>query len=126
MQRLKRMTLGLLAVGFLWLGQALPSFAAELWMFEEDGCVWCQRWRADIGDIYPKTAEGKQAPLRPFNIHREQLPSDLQLNTKPHYTPTFVLIENNQEIGRIEGYPGEDFFWGLLGQLLAKLEETAL
>jgi hypothetical protein len=29
-----------------------------------------------------------------------------------------VLVENGAEIGRIEGYPGEDFFWGLLKQML--------
>ena len=34
------------------------------------------------------------------------------------YTPTFILVEGGQEIGRIEGYPGEDFFWGLLKMML--------
>jgi hypothetical protein len=30
-----------------------------------------------------------------------------------------VLIDpEGQEAGRIEGYPGEDFFWGLLGRML--------
>jgi len=36
-------------------------------------------------------------------------------------SPTFVLADNGREIGRIVGYPGADFFWGLLGQLLSKL-----
>jgi hypothetical protein len=34
------------------------------------------------------------------------------------YTPTFVLAENGEELGRIEGYPGDAFFWGLLERLL--------
>ncbi len=34
------------------------------------------------------------------------------------FTPTFVLVENGVELARIEGYPGEDFFWGLLGMIL--------
>ena len=34
------------------------------------------------------------------------------------FTPTFVLVDDGREIGRIEGYPGEDFFWGLLERLL--------
>jgi hypothetical protein len=34
------------------------------------------------------------------------------------FTPTFVLINNGQEQARIEGYPGEDFFWPLLTRLL--------
>jgi len=36
------------------------------------------------------------------------------------YTPTFVLTEGDREIGRIVGYPGADFFWALLADLLAK------
>jgi hypothetical protein len=30
-------------------------------------------------------------------------------------------VENGKEVGRIRGYPGEDFFWGLLQLLLKKL-----
>jgi hypothetical protein len=28
------------------------------------------------------------------------------------------LLQNGVETGRIEGYPGEDFFWPLLGDML--------
>ena len=37
------------------------------------------------------------------------------------FTPTFAVVENGWEVGRIRGYPGDDFFWGLLGQILARL-----
>ena len=37
------------------------------------------------------------------------------------YTPTFVLIEDGKEIGRIEGYPGDEFFWVRLENLLERL-----
>lgn len=94
--------------------------SAELIMFEQAGCDWCERWNEEIGIAYDKTAEGKIAPLRRVNIH-DKLPSDLE-NVKPgRFTPTFVLVDNNREIDRIRGYPGEDFFWGLLGEMLAKL-----
>ena len=32
-----------------------------------------------------------------------------------------MLVENGQEVGRIEGYPGDEFFWGLLERLLEQL-----
>ena len=33
--------------------------------------------------------------------------------------PTFILIgDEGDELGRIEGYPGEDFFWSLLEAML--------
>jgi hypothetical protein len=35
-----------------------------------------------------------------------------------NFTPTFVLLVDGVERNRIEGYPGEDFFWGLLGRML--------
>ncbi|NOC46396.1 hypothetical protein [Ruegeria sp. HKCCD7559] len=88
-----------------------------LLMAEEDGCMWCARWDSEISGIYPKTQEGNAAPLRRVDIH-ETLPDGITLKRPLHYTPTFVLLDNGQEVGRIEGYPGEDFFWGLLGVML--------
>ena len=37
-----------------------------------------------------------------------------------------MLLDDGREVGRIEGYPGEDFFWFLLGELIdgVKLAET--
>ena len=32
------------------------------------------------------------------------------------------LIENGKEVGRLEGYPGEDFFWGLLTVMFERAE----
>lgn len=94
--------------------------AAELLMFEEQGCVWCRRWDAEVGVAYPKTPEGRRAPLRRVDIHGPK-PADIALTAPVRATPTFVLVENGREIGRITGYPGADFFWGLLEQILAKL-----
>lgn len=101
----------------------LLSFASaaqaqvELIMGEEDGCVWCARWTAEVGPEYPKTAEGRAAPLRRVNIHAP-LPKDLTLKGRMRFTPTFILVHDGQEIARREGYPGEDFFWPILGQML--------
>ncbi len=91
-------------------------------MLEEDGCVWCQRWDEEISAIYPKTPEGQFAPLRRVDIH-DPLPGDMQFARTPFFTPTFVLVREGVELARIEGYPGEDFFWGLLGVMLE--EHTA-
>lgn len=94
-----------------------------LLMAEEKGCMYCARWNADIAPIYPKTAEGKAAPLRRFDLYEDS--PTAQLKGRVLYTPTFLLIVNDQEVGRIEGYPGEDFFWGLLAKLLQQADITA-
>ena len=106
------------------MAQASPASGAELLMFEERGCVWCRRWDAEVGVAYPKTLEGRRAPLHRIDIHAAR-PPDLALSAPVRATPTFVLVEDGREIGRITGYPGADFFWGMLEGLMAKLEPEA-
>ncbi len=95
--------------------------AAELVMFEQAGCAWCEAFNREIAPVYPKTDEGKRAPLRRVDIDRAA-PKDLAFIEVERLTPLFVLIDNGREIGRIRGYPGEDHFWGLLGVLLKRLD----
>ena len=33
-------------------------------------------------------------------------------------TQNCLLLDDGRETGRLEGYPGEDFFWFLLGELI--------
>lgn len=95
--------------------------AAELLMFRRDGCPWCAKWDRGIGPIYPKTEFSRRAPLRQINLDRG---ADAAIVHAPiRYTPTFVLAENGQELGRIEGYPGDEFFWPRLENLLQRLPQ---
>lgn len=103
----------------LFWGAAPRAGAAELVMIEEPGCHWCARWNEEIGVVYHKTEEGRAAPLRRVEINN--LPSDVTFASAPRYTPTFVLVDDGVEIGRIEGHPGDDFFWPLLNRLLERL-----
>ncbi|WP_264210043.1 thioredoxin family protein [Leisingera thetidis] len=91
-------------------------WAAELVMVEQPGCEWCARWNEEIAPIYPRTAEGRHAPLRRVDLRA--LPDDLQVARRVLFTPTFLVVEHGQEQARLEGYPGEDFFWPLLADLL--------
>ncbi len=103
---------------------AIPAFAeTRLMMVEEDGCPWCARWNRDVGGEYALTDEGKTAPLWRYDIH-DAVPEGVTFATKPHFTPTFILLVDGTEVNRIEGYPGEGFFWGLLDMMLADLPES--
>jgi hypothetical protein len=97
------------------------SRASELVMFEQGGCVWCAWWNRDVGEVYDKTAEAKMLPLRRVDIH-QQSAAGVTLAAPVLYTPTFVVVDNGREIGRITGYVSDDAFWGLLDALAAKLE----
>lgn len=94
----------------------------ELVMFESGACPYCHQWNKEIGGIYAQTPEGQAAPLRRVDLHEEP-PDDLrEIQRSIVYTPTFVLLLHGEEIGRIPGYPGEHFFWPLLGNLLDELD----
>lgn len=102
---------------------AKPNEATQLVMMEEDGCPWCERWMQEIGDFYHMSAEGRIAPLRKVDVH-DALPQDLNFLKPAYFTPTFILVSGGREIGRIQGYPGEDFFWPMLAELVAKIKPS--
>lgn len=120
MSRVAALCLGL----FMAFQPGLAAAALELVMVEQAGCPWCARWNEEIGPIYPKTEEGEAAPLRRIDIG--ELPDGMELEGKVVFTPTFLLVEDGRELGRIEGYPGEDFFWGLLSRLLGETPGATL
>ena len=100
----------------LWV---TPAHALELIMFETKGCIWCKKWHEDVGSIYSRTDEGKIAPLRQIQMI-EDFQGQLKLKAPVTVSPTFVLVAENNEVGRIIGYPGDEFFWFLLSELLEK------
>lgn len=121
--------LSALAVAFYFLISTAglsnaQSAGLSLVMMEEHGCRWCATWNQEIGPIYPKTPEGQAAPLQRLDIH-DPLPDHLTLTRPAFYTPTFILMQDGTELARIEGYPGEDFFWGLLGMMLKEHTDFA-
>ncbi len=119
-----RKAVGLAAAALILVLRAEQARAAELVMFASRACPWCARFDAEIGPIYAATAEGQRAPLR--RLDRDApLPDGIQLVAPIRYTPTFVLLDDGREVGRIQGYPGAEFFFGLLGALLERLAEAS-
>lgn len=100
---------------------ALPARATELMMVETPGCGWCRQWHAEIGPGYPKTAEGRFAPLRRHQLGEPF--AGVVLRSAVVSTPTFIVVDGGKEIGRIIGYPGAEFFYGLLDEILARLPD---
>lgn len=112
------------ALALLVAGAGAALAETRLLMVEQAGCIYCRQWHAELGEIYPLTDEGRAAPLVRIDL-RAPLPEGVTLRSKPVFTPTFVLLRDGVEVGRIEGYPGEDFFWGLLGALLGAPDPAA-
>lgn len=111
-------------IGFLLLISVFsPASAARLVMVESDGCSWCELWNEEVGAIYGLTTEGKMAPLVRYDIDDiDDIPATTYVLDKAvHFTPTFIVLEDRKEVGRITGYPGESFFWGMLEQILDRI-----
>jgi hypothetical protein len=106
----------LLAAGILL---ACPAEALELVMYRRIGCPWCAAWDREIGPIYTKTDVGRRIPVHFVDLDAPSGPK-VRLASPVRFTPTFVLVDPDREVGRIEGYPGEDFFWGRLEALLPR------
>lgn len=115
--------LAALTTAWLALGSTPPA-AAELVMFEQKGCAWCARFNEEIAPAYAHSEEGKIAPLRRIDIHAS-FPPDLREINVERFTPTFVLVEEGKEFGRLRGYPGDEFFWFLINEMIADLPEAS-
>ncbi len=97
------------------------SKAAELVMFERSGCSWCARFDREVAPGYERSEEGRRLPLRRHNLDGGQ-PRDVTLDIPVRFTPTFILIEDGREKGRITGYMDNATFWGLLTRMIERLD----
>lgn len=103
----------------LLAGPSAAARAAELLFVERAGCPYCAKWDREVSGAYQNSAEGQRAPLRRHSLESGQ-PTGLSAPVR--FTPTFVLMDNGREVGRITGYMDDHSFWGLLTPLMAKLD----
>ncbi len=100
----------------LLLGASSAS-GLELVMVNHPNCEFCKMFETEIGGGYNKTEFGKKAPLRRVDVTKAW-PEDLDNIRPDKLTPTFILVEDGKEAGRLRGYPGPDQFWTLLSRML--------
>lgn len=114
----------MVALTMLLPGGAMAD-GLRLLVVEQPGCVYCATFNREIAPAYPNSPEGQRAPLLRTDL-RDPLPDGVTLSRRATFTPTFVLISAaGEEVARIEGYPGEDFFWGFLGRMLDMADAEA-
>lgn len=94
---------------------ALPASAGEsaLLMVQAPGCTACAKWEREVAPIYEKTEEARHFPLRRMELAAARRTPVFDLSSPPYFTPTFILVENGREVGRIIGYSNDLSFWGL-------------
>ena len=102
---------------FLLIGSAISASEKDgalrlIYVFSEK-CVFCKAWEREVGSIYGDTEYAKRAPL--FKIDIKLFSKHFtDVTPKVSGTPTFILMNGNDEVGRIVGYQNSDmFFWAL-------------
>lgn len=88
---------------------------AVLVMIGDPGCPYCARWEREVAPGYMASDDGKLAPL----VRRDRGAPDIAFIKRVVYSPTFVMLVNGREVGRIVGYSGADLFWMQLAGLMA-------
>lgn len=104
------------AAGF---AQAPDWQRQPLWlmMVTSPACHYCAAWKAEIGPGYAASAAGRIAPIFEVDL-RGPYPDGLALDRRPWITPSFLLLHKGAELGRIEGYVGQNHFHPVLNSLL--------
>ena len=105
---------------FLFAGSLLAAelnSGGQLLMITSDSCPWCEAFEEEVGQAYDLTEDAELLPLRRHDFF-ETLPSELKSITPATMTPTFIILLNGSEVGRIVGYPGAELFWWRLSEFV--------
>jgi hypothetical protein len=106
------------------LATAQSDTGLRLLMIEQAGCAYCVAFNRDIAPIYAKPPQGAAAPLFHADL-RKDMPDGITLASRPFVTPTFILIgPDGTEISRMTGFPGEDFFWPYIAQMIDDAQQS--
>ena len=86
-------------------------------MITDKNCIFCIVWEKEIGKIYPKTDIGKKYPIERLEI-KDIRPNNRFNIEKSSVTPTFIVIKDDKEKGRIYGYSNPEMFWWRIDEIL--------
>lgn len=108
---MKKLIAGLLLI----ILTATPVQSAELLMFSSKTCGYCIAFLKEVWPEYVKSPKQNILPLKLVDFDGSipyWFTNALDSNKIDgiRATPTFVIFNNGEEIGRLEGYPGKESF----------------
>lgn len=101
---------------------AARGSSVELLVFEHRDCVYCRVFRADTLPRYKESENAVKAPIRFVSIEHTST-DNLKLNGAIQMVPTFVLMQDGREVGRIAGYWAPDNFFKMLSNLMLRTDD---
>ncbi|MCH9808358.1 MAG: thioredoxin family protein [Alphaproteobacteria bacterium] len=97
---------------------AAPAANLQLVVLEVPGCIYCGIFRRQLLPNYKASKQGRKVPVRFVDLNDPAL-GEIGLTQPVGVVPTFVVLENNQEIGRIPGYVSHHDFFKAIDHILA-------
>jgi thioredoxin-related protein len=95
-----------------------PLDSLELVVIEADGCIFCQIFRSDVLPSYEASEQGKQMPAHFVDINDMEA-THIEFKGAVDIVPTFIVVKDHHEVGRIPGYVGPENFFHSINYLLA-------
>lgn len=92
--------------------------SAELIVIEVGGCIYCRVFRRDILPAYLASPHSRNVPIR-FVDYNDPGASGLPVSGPVKIVPTFIMIKDDREIGRIPGYIGRTEFFRAVTHMLS-------
>jgi len=112
-----------MALGVILIGLPEPATAKlALIMFTSDHCPYCMAWEREVGTVYDKSTYAETLPLTRLE-YGSSIPDDIKIAEPVLGTPTFVILENGTETGRITGYSGAEMFWWQLSEYVVSTHD---
>lgn len=99
---------------------ATPSGRLQLIVMEAPGCIYCGVFRRDVLPSFAASERGKELSVRFLDVNDLER-ANLTLETSIDIVPTFVLVQDLREVGRIPGYVGPAAFFQSISHLLSAL-----
>ncbi len=88
----------------------------EMVVLEVKDCIYCNVFRRQLLPVYQASRQARRMPVRFVDINDPAL-GDIGLTQPVGVVPTFVVLENNEEIGRIPGLVGRNEFFQALDHI---------
>ena len=86
--------------------------------FYSDTCAYCKAWENEIANIYLKTEFEDKFKLSFINFFSNVELEKHGISKTVKVTPTFIFVKDKTEVGRIEGYNGQDLFWWQVDEII--------
>ena len=90
----------------------------KLLYFYSDTCAYCKAWENEIANIYLKTEFEGQFKLSFVDFSSNADLEKYGILKIVKVTPTFIFVKDKTEVGRIEGYNGQELFWWQVDEII--------